>query len=112
MNRAHYFLENPLQLHFMEQLRHSPYHNEITSRVKSNFSEIMKRFVYKAIDNRELVILPLEVFWSVAFAPLYQLVKFNNNGKGILGNPFTLDEQSINLALDIVLKGLKPTAQQ
>tara|TARA_R110000796_G_scaffold74374_1_gene167132 strand:- start:89868 stop:90467 length:600 start_codon:yes stop_codon:yes gene_type:complete len=111
MNRAHYFLENPNQMHFMEQLKHSPYHHQIGARTKSNFSNIMSQFVHRAIDNKELIQLPIEVFWAISFAPLYQLVKFHINKKGISGSPFVLEDQSIDLALTIVLKGLKPTIQ-
>ncbi|HAD96915.1 MAG TPA: TetR/AcrR family transcriptional regulator, partial [Cryomorphaceae bacterium] len=56
----------------------------------------------------ELVKLPLEVFWSVAYAPLYQLVKFHVNGRGMQRNTFVLKEEDINLTLSLVLKGLKP----
>jgi AcrR family transcriptional regulator len=108
-NRAQYFLENPLQLQFMEQLKYSPYHSQIVLPVKSSFSNTMSKFVHKAIDNQELVLLPIEVFWAISFAPLYQLVKFHINKKGILGSSYMLDSQSIDLALSIVLKGLKPT---
>ena len=111
MNRAHYFLENPDQMNFMEQLKHSPYHHEIGLQIKSNFSNLMSQFAHKAIDNKELVPLPIEVFWAISFAPLYQLVKFHINKKGITGSPYVLDDQSIHLALSIVLKGLKPTIQ-
>lgn len=29
--------------------------------------------------------IPVEVYWSVALAPLYQLVKFPKHGKGMTG---------------------------
>ncbi|MAN04573.1 MAG: TetR family transcriptional regulator [Owenweeksia sp.] len=108
MNRARYFLDNPQQMHFMEQLRYSRFNDEIWRQAKSGFSDIMSRFVHKAIRNGELVKLPLEVFWSVAYAPLYQLVKFHVNGRGMQRNTFVLKEEDINLTLSLVLKGLKP----
>ena len=108
-NRARYFLENPLQLHFMEQLKHSPYYKLVNQESRASFSNIMSRFIHKAIDNNELRLLPIEVFWSVAFAPLYQLVKYHINGKGVKNEPYVLDEASIDLTLSIVLNGLKPS---
>ena len=62
-----------------------------------------------AIARKEVVKVPVEIYWSMAFAPLYQLVKFHQHGKGMPGNgPFALDDKIMNLALDLVLKALKP----
>lgn len=109
-NRARYFLENPLQLSFMEQLKNSPYYKLVNQEARASFSNTMARFIHKAIANQELRTLPIEVFWSVAFAPLYQLVKYHIKGVGVKNEPYVLDEASIDLTLSIVLKGLKPSA--
>ncbi|MEQ9169321.1 MAG: TetR/AcrR family transcriptional regulator [Fulvivirga sp.] len=108
INRANYFLKNPNQMHFMEQLKYSRFSKEINAQVKSYFVEKMTRFAQKAIDNRELVPLPVEVYWSLAFAPLYQLVKFHVTKKSMHNKPFELDEPTLQHTLSIVLKGLKP----
>ncbi|MBN8856320.1 MAG: hypothetical protein BGO55_17550 [Sphingobacteriales bacterium 50-39] len=39
------------------------------------FAEITGRFVDKAIKNKELVVTPFEVYWSIAFAPLSLVLK-------------------------------------
>jgi hypothetical protein len=53
--------------------------------------------------------LPIEVFWSVAYAPLYQLVKFHMDGKSLPGaGVFKLTDAIMYKTLDLVLKGLKP----
>jgi hypothetical protein len=53
--------------------------------------------------------MPVEVYWSVAFAPLYQLVKFHKHGRGMPGTgPFKLDDKTLMMTLDLVLKALKP----
>ena len=44
INRANYFLENPNQMHFMEQLKYSRFSKEINAQVKSDFVEKMTRF--------------------------------------------------------------------
>lgn len=107
-NRAGYFLQNPLRMYFMEQIRYSRFNDAVLQCGKENFVRKMSRFVHLSIKRGDLVKLPLEVYWSVAFAPLYQLVKFHINGKGIQGRSFDLDEDTLQQALDIVLKGLKP----
>lgn len=108
INRANYFLENPNQMQFMELLKYSRFSKEINAQMKSEFIQKMTRFAQKAIENNELVMLPIEVFWSLAFAPLYQLVKFHLNKTGVKGNAFVLDDPTLQYTLSLVLKGLKP----
>jgi TetR/AcrR family transcriptional regulator, multidrug resistance operon repressor len=51
----------------------------------------------------------VEVFWAVAFAPLYQLVKFHIHGKNMSGTgKFVLTEAALETTLRLVLKSLKP----
>ena len=53
--------------------------------------------------------IPVEVYWSVALAPLYKLVKFHKHGKGMPGTEkLELDEKTMMLTLDLVLKALRP----
>ncbi len=106
-NRSRYFMEHPLQMKFMEQIRYSPYHKE-PSLEKSSFVKIMGEFIKKAIANRELKPLPIEVYWSLAFAPLYKLVEFHVNKKGMNGRKYQLTDQDLEAALSSVLQGLKP----
>ncbi|WP_258098026.1 TetR/AcrR family transcriptional regulator [Marinoscillum pacificum] len=106
-NRSRYFMEHPLQMKFMEQIRYSPYHKE-PSLEKSSFVKIMSEFIKKAIANRELKPLPLEVYWSLAFAPLYKLVEFHVNKKGMNGRKYQLTDEDLEAALSSVLQGLKP----
>jgi TetR/AcrR family transcriptional repressor of multidrug resistance operon len=109
INRVRYFLAHPLEMHFMEQIRFSPLHERAFQAVGGKFHETMKAFVCNAIQRKQLVKAPVEVFWSIAFAPLYQLVKFHIQGKGLPGSgPFTLDEKTMQATLNLVLKALKP----
>jgi hypothetical protein len=70
----------------------------------------MRDFVHNAIKRKEVVKLPVEVYWSIAFAPLYQLVKLHMTGRGLKGGTekFVLDEKTMNQTLELVLKALKP----
>ncbi|HEY9006332.1 TetR/AcrR family transcriptional regulator [Ohtaekwangia sp.] len=110
MNRARFLVENPMSMHFMEQVKYSPYHNVSLTKIDSHFKEVMGKFVQNAIRRKELMKLPFEVYWSVAFAPLYQLVKTHISGRGLHGSPekFELDEKTMNLTLKLVIKALKP----
>lgn len=109
LNRAKYCMENPLGMHFLEQIKFSPYNEEIYKRMNKTFQQAMKTFVKNAIGRGELVKLPLEVYWAIAFSPLYVLVKFHMHKRGLPGTEnFVLDEKTLDQTLELVLKALKP----
>jgi len=108
VNRARYFMEHPKRMHFMEQMRFSPFHSRDNPR-HARFAEVMCSFVEGCIARGELVRMPIEVYWAVAFAPLYQLVKFHMHGRGVGGtSPFALDEKILDQTLGLVIKALTP----
>ena len=93
----------------MERMRHSPYHEKFMGYVNKEFTDAMQAFVFHAIERKELVRLPIEVFWCVAYAPLYQLVKFHMDGSKFPGGKkVELTEQVMDQTLQLVLKALKP----
>lgn len=109
MNRIKYCLENPLSMHFLEQAKFSPYISVVLDKTNVRFREVMGQFVQNATKKGEIVSLPLEVYWSLAFSPLYTLVKFHIEKKGLPGTEnFELDEKIMNQTLNLVLKALKP----
>ena len=110
LNRAKFCMENPTSMHFLEQIKYSPYHEAFAKKMDNTFLKAMSEFVRHAISRKEVVKLPIEVYWSVAFAPLYQLVKMHMSGRGLRGGPekFVLHDKIINQTLKLVLKALKP----
>jgi AcrR family transcriptional regulator len=110
-NRARWCIDHPREAHFLEQIRHSPLHAHDEPGKGRDFIEAMRVFVRGAIERGELVRVPVEVYWSVAFAPLYQLVKFHMHGRGLTPTPrFVLDEKLMNQTLELVVKALTPAA--
>ncbi|RAW00071.1 TetR/AcrR family transcriptional regulator [Pseudochryseolinea flava] len=107
-NRARFCMEYPMELHFMEQIKYSPYHEACSKKMDAKFINTMGEFVHNAIRRKEVVKVPVEVYWSVAFAPLYQLVKMHMSGRGLRDEKFVLDEKTINQTFKLVLKALKP----
>ncbi|MEP7141977.1 MAG: TetR/AcrR family transcriptional regulator [Ferruginibacter sp.] len=108
INRMKYCMKFPDQMHFLEQLRHSPYNDQFTGIMADKFKKEMGNFVSNAIKRRELVNVPVEVYWSIAFAPLYNLVKFHMTGKSLGGTKFVLTDKIMKATLKLVLKALKP----
>ncbi|MFN8344569.1 MAG: TetR/AcrR family transcriptional regulator [Spirosomataceae bacterium] len=107
-NRAHYALENKLETEFYEQIRSSSFKEKVMESVVDDFKTSMGQFVHNAIHHGELNPMPLEVFWTIAYAPLYNLIRFHNEGRSIGGRPFTLSEEIMDKTLALVLKALKP----
>ncbi|MEO5889766.1 MAG: TetR/AcrR family transcriptional regulator [Ferruginibacter sp.] len=108
INRARYCMKYPDQMDFLEQLRHSPYSEQLTGLMSDKFKRAMGSFVSNAIKNGELVKVPIEVYWSIAFAPLYTLVKFHMSGKSLSGRKFVLTDKMMHETLELVLKALRP----
>jgi TetR/AcrR family transcriptional regulator, multidrug resistance operon repressor len=108
MNRLKYCLKNPLQMQFMEQLRHSPLQEKALDIMGAGFKNAMKAFVLNAIKKNELVKVQVEVYWSIAFAPLYGLIKFHQEGKSMGGEKFSLTDKTMNETLQLVIKALTP----
>lgn len=107
-NRARYVIDHTDKAHFMESFTFTPLHQKAMSQRDPKFPEAMKRFVTKAIANKELVAMPIEVYWSIAFAPLYGLVRFHKAGMNMAGEPFALTDAMLLQTLALVLKALRP----
>jgi AcrR family transcriptional regulator len=121
-NRIRFCRENPTGWSFLEQIRHSPYHKSFASRNPSPFFESMGNFVRHAIEAGQLTTFglrpdqleafPRPLYWSLAFAPLYELLRFEaGHGESFLRGqkrPFKLDERCFEQALRCVLRSLQP----
>lgn len=107
INRARYGLKYQDEVLFMEQIKHSSHHSK-TVKASEIFRKSMHDFVSNAIKNGELVKVPVEVFWSVAYGPLYNLLNFHKRGTSLAGNKFVLTDEIMMRALQLVLKALKP----
>jgi len=107
-NRLAYFLKHPMEMEFLEIIRYTVFYEDVTVMMKRDFGVIMTKFIKNAQSNGELVELPFEVYWSIAFAPLYQLVKFHTQGQSYVNSTFELTDDIMMSTLKLVLKALKP----
>ncbi len=106
-NRADYWLENPIRASFLEQLKHSPHRVRVFESLDLEFVNAMSKFVHNAIANKELMPMSSEVFWSVAYAPLYNLIRFHTEGLSLAGRPFQLSEEIMWEAFEVAMRALK-----
>jgi TetR/AcrR family transcriptional repressor of multidrug resistance operon len=113
-NRAGYALSHPLEAQFLEQVRHSPYFSAFRERLPQDFFAMMRRFAMNAIARKEMNPMPPEIFWSLAYAPLYQLVRFAQQDSTFFGHGpghriFQLDDATLEHAFRCVLQALRPS---
>lgn len=105
-NRAEYALDNHKSAAFFDQLRNSAYKEKMLETITDEFQRNMGDYVENAVTRGEIERMPLEVYWSVAFAPLYSLIKFHNEGQSLGGRKFKFSEKIMKETFDCVIKGL------
>jgi len=106
-NRFIYNLQYPNHFRFKDQFRTSPLINHKDVK-ETNFKEAMKKAVHNAIERKELIELPMEMYWAIAYGPLYALIRFHLGTKNMMGGKFELDEPKMRQAFNVVVKALKP----
>ncbi|RYE24319.1 MAG: TetR/AcrR family transcriptional regulator [Sphingobacteriales bacterium] len=107
-NRAKFMMTNNTAQLFFEQLRNSSYQEKIFKSIQQYFIDTLGKFMKNCIARKEINPLPIEVYWSVAFAPLYNLIRFHQEGRSLGGKKFRLSDKLIWQTFDLVVKGLKP----
>ncbi|WP_348825307.1 TetR/AcrR family transcriptional regulator [Flavobacterium aestuarii] len=107
-NRSRFTIDNPLSVACWELLSHSSYRESILEKSIIDFKTVMSTFLNNAIEKKELVSMPKEVFWSIAYGPLYTLLRFHNEGKNMAGTPFKLTKEATDEAFELVIKALTP----
>lgn len=106
-NRYAYIVANPFAYLFFEQLRTSTYQVKFLESFMKKFKSVISEFMHNVVANGEINAMPLEVFWSVAYAPLYSLIRFDREGKSVSGKPFQMTEKVLWQTFDLVIKALK-----
>jgi len=111
-NRARHALGHPLEARFLEQVRHSPYFQPFQAKLPQDFRDMMRRFAKNAIARREMRPMEPEIFWSLVYAPLYQLIRFSQEEGRFFGTPrsdrFALTDEVLEDALQGVLRAVRP----
>jgi hypothetical protein len=68
----------------------------------------MGKFFKNAVAQKQLRPMPREVFWSIAYGPLYTLLRFHSEGKSIGGFPFKLTRKTMEETFELVIRALEP----
>lgn len=102
-NRFNYLTKHHHEHYFYQNFINSP----LIKRVENNNEsrDVLTEFWNNSIKNDEIDQLPFQVYWSLAFAPLYKLIQYQI--EGIKGNKLEITENDILQVFERVLKGLK-----
>lgn len=119
-NRMRFSREHPTSWRFLDQVLYSHYQPLFVHRVDSPFFQAMHDFMEAAVKRGEIRDLgaedhsgqfPTHLFWALAYAPLYELLRMEG-GQGPGGHgrstPFELTPERFDIALRQVLRSLKP----
>ena len=106
-NSYQYMMENPAIGLFFDRLRSSTYQQQFLATFMGHFEATMSRFMKNVVKRGEIKIMPIEMYWSVAFSPLYSLIRFHNEGHSKGGRPFKMTEDILWKTFEMVLKALK-----
>jgi TetR/AcrR family transcriptional regulator, multidrug resistance operon repressor len=107
-NRSRFALKYPKEVACYEIIRHSTHGDYILKESLKDFKLAMHDFFHNAITKKELIPVSLEVFWSVAYGPLYTLLRFHSEGKSIGGQPFKFSKKIMEEAFQLTIKALTP----
>lgn len=106
-NRYQYVKENPVMNAFFEQLRNSSYQEKFLESFLSDFKVAMSAFMQNAIGRGEVEQMPFEAYWSIAYGPLYSLIRFDQEGQSMGGRSFKMTDEILWKTFDLVVKALK-----
>ncbi|QXV65803.1 TetR/AcrR family transcriptional regulator [Mucilaginibacter sp. 21P] len=106
-NRYQYVRDNPMMNGFFEQLRSSSYQQEFLESFLADFKLAMGSFMNNAVARGELEEMPFETYWSIAYGPLYSLIRFDQEGKSMGGRPFKMTDEILWTTFDLVIKAFK-----
>lgn len=106
-NRSKYALHNQQGASFYDQLRNSTYREQMLKIISDEMKKKAGPFVKNAIQRGEINDISMEVFWSVAIAPLYSLVKFHQDEHSFNGKKFVFSEKVMKETFNYVIKALK-----
>jgi len=107
-NRAAFAMKFPKEVACYEIIRRSRHGDDIVEESLRGFKAIMGNFMHNAIKNKELISVSVEVFWSIAYGPLYTLLRFHEEGKSIGGRSFKFSKKIMEETFQLVLKSLTP----
>ncbi|HEY4112264.1 TetR/AcrR family transcriptional regulator [Puia sp.] len=106
-NRFDYFVAHPLNIQAVERLKYTPQFHRTTPQLIKTFQPDLGKFMENAIKRGELAGMPFEVYWAIAFAPLYSLIEFHAAGGSYASDKFRITPELIGEAVRRIAMALR-----
>ncbi|NML41849.1 TetR/AcrR family transcriptional regulator [Chitinophaga sp. G-6-1-13] len=106
-NRYLFSRKYPEEVAFIEKVRYTSVYESMEEKLTARYGKLLLAFLQKAVADKQLAEMPFEMYWSLAFAPLYQLISFSRQHPQ-RKRKFTLTDDVLQNALAHVLKGMRP----
>lgn len=106
-NRYIFSRKHPEEVAFIEKVRYTSAYESIEEKLTARYGKLLLAFLQKAMTDKQLAEMPFEMYWSLAFAPLYQLISFGRQ-HARHKRKFALTDEVLHHALTHVLRGLRP----
>jgi AcrR family transcriptional regulator len=100
-NLAHYYLDHPKELRFLEQYAKSPYINKSTKIEGDQIWQPLLAFIRYAQEQQVVKNIPFEILLSMVHGPIVSLVMFH------LTEDFVLDDATLSMAADAAWDAVK-----
>lgn len=107
INRYHQMMHKRDSVLFMVQVKSSSYYRDFLKVLMNKIKQQLNQFLENAFKRDEIDRIPLEVYWSIAHAPLYSLIKFHYEEIDLEGKPYQLKEEVLWQTFDLVVRALK-----
>jgi len=106
LNRYRYFTAHPSHMMLMEHFNNSTLTGKVDKTNHLLFRKTMNAFLSNAAKNGELAKMTFTTYWSIVFAPLFQLLKFHLRKRSMDGSTYVLTEKEVLHACSLVLKSV------
>ena len=90
-----------------DRQNHFAFKGTLGQQIQEGFKHNMGKFVKNAVERGEIEAMPIEVYWSIAYAPLYSLLRFHNEGRSLAGKKFVMNDKIMWQTFDLVVKALR-----
>lgn len=105
-NRSQFAMKYPLEVECHEIIRASSHRDYVMRECFAELKTVFGEFIKNAIARNELKPMTREVFWSIAYGPLYSLLRFHHEGKTLGNDDYQLSQKELDETFELVIKAL------
>lgn len=108
LNRFRYYNQYPNDFLFIEQFINSPLVDKVAGLESKTYEQQAQHFYRHAIATHQIANLPIEIYWPIAFAPLYQLIRLHLSHGKYPQPDLVITETTLTTVLERITSALEP----